>query len=327
MKVLAHIHAFNDSDIIDGTIAAVRNQTRPPDAILLVDNASTDRTLDRVFPTGVTVVRNPKNLGTSGAVWIGFNHALQHSFDWVWILDADSVPEADALERLLELYTSWPQQEREQTAFVACLPRIQPDGRPRHGRIFTRRGRILLSPPPIPRHYPCHITIWSGCLYRMRAVRQIGLPNRDYVLDRGELEYGYRVMKAGYNGFIHQDSVIRHDIRGTPIPKGVKAAPTPLNLGPFKLEFYPSPPNRCYYVCRNTLYFTLYDFAEGRLARLRELWRVRSRPGRSLMSGIAWQTALFTLNFMLRPRTQRAQIRACLRGIWDGVSGNITARY
>jgi hypothetical protein len=80
-------------------------------------------------------------------------------------------------------------------------------------------------------------------------------------------------------------------------------------------------------VCRNTLYFTLYDSKEGFLAKFRELWRVRSRPGRSFMSGVAWQVALLTLNFVLRPRTHRAQIIASLRGVWDGLTGNIAARY
>ena len=47
MRVLAHIHTFNDADIIDGTIEAVRQQTRPVDGILVVDNASTDGTLAR----------------------------------------------------------------------------------------------------------------------------------------------------------------------------------------------------------------------------------------------------------------------------------------
>jgi hypothetical protein len=38
-------------------------------------------------------------------------------------------------------------------------------------------------------------------------------------------------------------------------------------------------------------------------------------------SGIAWQHSALTMNFALRPRTHRAQIRACLRGIRDGLTG------
>ena len=33
------------------------------------------------------------------------------------------------------------------------------------------------------------------------------------------------------------------------------------------------------------------------------------------------------VSFLLRPFTNRAQIVACCRGIWHGVSGNIAARY
>ena len=37
MRVLAHIHTFNDADIIDRTIESVLKQTRPVDGILVVD--------------------------------------------------------------------------------------------------------------------------------------------------------------------------------------------------------------------------------------------------------------------------------------------------
>jgi len=327
MRVLAHIHSFNDADIIEGTIQAVRSQTRVPDSILLVDNGSTDGTLDRVFPQDVTVSRNRENLGTSGAVWIGINYGLEHGFDWVWILDADSVPDPDALERMLQEFAGWPERQQSKTGFIACLPCDQPHGAPRHGRVFTEHGRSLLNPPAEPRCYPCHVTIWSGILYRLEAVREIGLPNRDYVLDRGELEYAYRVMKAGYQGYIHQDAIIRHNIRGTPIPKGLTKGSREVKLGPFKLVLYESQPIRCYYICRNSLYFSLYDQSEGAGTKIRELFRVRSRPGRGWMSGIVWQTAMFTLNFLIRPLGRGPQIKACFRGIWDGITGNMAARY
>jgi hypothetical protein len=79
---------------------------------------------------------------------------------------------------------------------------------------------------------------------------------------------------------------------------------------------------RCYYMCRNTLYFTLYEYADRRFGLLRPaLWRVRPAPGRpGLMRGVVWQMLFFTMNFLLRPRTHEAQIRACFRGIWHGVT-------
>ncbi len=325
MRVLAHIHTFNDADIIERTVEAVRNQTRPPDGILIVDNASKDGTVDRAFPEQVTVIRNTENLGTSGAVHVGFQHALDNGFDWIWILDADSVPEPDALNTILETFAGWSAGAQEQTAFIACLPIDQSDGQPLHARVFTPYGRVLVTPSAGQRYYACHVTIWSGCVYRLAAVRRIGLPNANYVLDRGELEYAYRVMKAGYKAFIHQDAIIKHNIRGTPglVIKKVQ-------LGPIALKFFELAPIRCYYTVRNTLYFTLYDSAEGRSrAFSEEMWRVRCPPGRShgLMSGVAWRVALLTMNFAARPLGHGAQIKACLRGIWDGVTGNVRARF
>ena len=78
---------------------------------------STDGTLDRTFPERVTVVRNSTNLGTSGAIQMGFAQALEQGYDWTWVFDADSVPEPDALENLLAFFERLPPSEREQSLF------------------------------------------------------------------------------------------------------------------------------------------------------------------------------------------------------------------
>jgi rhamnosyltransferase len=324
MRILAHIHTLNDADIIEATLAAVRGQTRAPDAIVIVDNGSSDGTVDRTFPAGVSVIRNPENFGTSGAVRIGFEYALQQGFDWIWIFDADSNPEPEALEKLLALYASFPPVLQQQTGFLSCLPRDRRDAQPRHAGVFTRHGLVVVEPASGERHYLCHATIWSGCLYRLASVCQIGLPNADYVLDRGEDEYGYRVMRAGFKSYMDQDAVLWHNIRGH-----TSLTPIALKLGPININFYDFPPIRCYYTVRNTLYFAMYETAQGRFGLLRSaVWRVRPAPGRpGLMRGAAWRAHLFTLNFLLRPRRHGAQIFACFRGLWHGFTGNIAARY
>jgi glycosyltransferase involved in cell wall biosynthesis len=320
MRVLAHIHTFNEAAVIEQAIAGLERQTRRPNALIIVDNGSTDGTLDRTFPEWATIIRNPKNVGVSGSIGNGITYALDHGFDWIWILDADAVADPEALATLLDEYASWPSCRQEETALIACLPLDQPDNHPRHGCLFTPHGRVVVKPTPDQRCYECDLSIWSGCLYRLAAVRRIGLPNPDYFLDRGELEYSYRMKKAGYKGFIHQDAVVQQNIRGEPLPKRIRN-------GPITLSFFEAAPLRCYYICRNTLYFTIYELTDGPLAKCRELFRVFATRGRSAPSGVAWQTALFTLNFALRPLGRGAQIHACLRGIWDGLTGNIAPRY
>jgi rhamnosyltransferase len=309
MRVLAHIHTFNDVDIIDRTIEGLLRQTRRVDRIVVVDNGSTDGTVDRPSLAHATLLRHPENRGTSGTVFTGMQFALEHNYDWVWVFDADSIPAPDALEKLLNLYTGWPRDRQEETAFLACVYYNTQDGIGvlQHGGVFTERGFGKVTPPPDERFYPCHVCIWSGCLYRLAAIRRIGLPNPDYVLDWGEGEYGYRIMQAGYKGFVYQDALLEHNIRGHTSRTTVK-----VKLGPATLTFGEFAPIRCYYACRNPLYFALHDAAKGRIR---------------LLGNAARRVLPLALNFLLRPRHHGRHILACCRGAWHGLTGNIAARY
>lgn len=307
MKVLAHIHTFNDADVIDRTIAAILQQTRAVDQILVVDNASTDGTLKQPALKYATIVRHPENRGTSGAVCSGFRFALEHGFDWTWIFDADSVPDPQALEKLLDVYAASPSQVRDETAFLACLGHNASDGSTTYSGLFTRRRLTRVRPRPEQRCYPCHVALWSGCLYRMAAVREIGLPNPDYFADWGEVEYGYRVMKSGYRGFTCADAVYHHNIRGYASVK-----PAEVRRGAATTTVLVAPPLRCYYTSRNGVYLSLYELAG-------------IRPW--LILRMISQLALMTAQLLRRPRAQGAQIRALFRGVWHGVTGNLAARF
>jgi rhamnosyltransferase len=307
MRVLAHIHTFNDADIIDRTIESVLKQTRPVDGLLVVDNASTDGTLDRPSLKNATVVRHQQNLGTSGAIVTGMRFALEQGYDWIWIFDADSIPEPDALEKLLDLYASWSKSLQDEIGLLACLPRSVDDRVFFHGTVFNKSGFIRSKPLPNARYYPCQFTLWSGCLYRLQAVRQIGVPNADYVLDWGETEYGYRVMKAGYKGFLHQDAILHHNVRGY-----ASRVPVKVKRGAGTVIVYDYPPIRCYYSSRNIFYFTLYDFKE------RRFWL--------LLRTIFGVTNLVAA-FVVKPRNHGKHLYASFRGIWHGITGNIAARF
>lgn len=309
MRVLALVFSFNDADVIGQTVSAISRQTRPPDEILVVDNASTDGTLDDPALKNVTVIRQSENLGASGAICSGFRYALCHDYDWVWTFDADAAPEPDALAKKLDLYASWPSDLQDETAFIACLHRNAGDGEPLYdrSRVLSRFGWTTVRPRPEQRYYLCHFTTWSGCLYRVAAIRKIGLPNPDYFADWGEAEYGYRVMKAGYKGFTYRDAIHNHDVRGF-----ASLRPLEVRRGGKTVTVLQFPPLRSYYTARNRLYLTLYDFAEVRP------WMILR---------IVWQLTVIAVKLLRRPRANLANLSAFFRGIWHGVTGNVAARY
>jgi glycosyltransferase involved in cell wall biosynthesis len=306
MRVLAHIHTMNDAAVIEQLLDGLRRQTRPPDGIVIVDNASTDATLDRTFPDGAAVIRNATNLGTSGAIRMGFAYALERHFDWVWVFDADSVPEHDALEKLLAFFDGLPPSEQERVCFLACrLENAEGEVRQRPMR-FTDSA---IAPVEAAGGYVrCDYFIWTGALFRLRAVARIGLPSADYVLDAAEVEYGYRAGRLGLASYVVNGALTQQDVGRAP---GVVVTRT-LKIGRFDLAFREVSAIRTYYACRNWLYFWLYQ--------------CRPLRPRGIISSIV-SVLLFPTNFVLEPVSHRRQLIAYFRGVWDGLTGHMERRY
>jgi rhamnosyltransferase len=274
----------------------------------------------------VTVIRHGENRGTSGAVITGFRYALANGYDWIWLFDADSAPRKDALEQLVRLYESLPNDTQEQVWLLSSVPMEAPNWsntakfsiklaidrgesrpKPRHGVVFTPTGYRPVQPPPGVSVYEFDATIWSGSLYRLAAIEKVGLPSADYVLDWGEFEYGYRGRRHGYRAFMHQGSVVDHNITGE-----AALRLRPHRFGPIAFNLIELAPIRCYYVVRNTLYFWLYVY------HVRSLSTVLPR---------IYKVILLTMNFAVRPQSRRRELLACLRGIRDGVLKNVHRRY
>lgn len=306
MRILAHIHTMNDAAVIEQALDGLLRQTRPPDAILIVDNASTDGTLDRTFPATVTVMRNPENLGTSGTVRIGLAHAQEHGFDWAWLFDADSVPEPAALENLLAFFARLPPEKQEQVCFLAG-PSLTAAGEIKEQPIRLAEGMEFVPIAGLEGFTQCDCVLWSGSLYRMAAVARIGLPSADYVLDIAELEYGYRARQLGFTSYIVHNSLVHHDVG-----RAAGAAHRHFKLGPVSLRLYEVSPHRCYYSARNAIYFWLYQ----------------SKPRRMTVALRAIVRAfVFALSFAVRPFSHWPQLAACIRGIRDGLTGHMERRY
>jgi GT2 family glycosyltransferase len=305
MRVLAHVHTLNDAEVVAQSLDALTRQTRPPDAIIIVDNGSTDTTLDRTFPKCATVVRNSINLGTSGAIRIGLAHALEHKFDWAWLFDADSVPEPNALANLLDFYNRLPCQERDRVCFLACrLATGEAGQRPMN---FTEASFEYVPVDDEPGYSRCDCFIWTGSLFRMSAVAKIGLPSADYVLDLAELEYGYRARQLGFTSYVVSRSVLHQDVGRNP---GVVTRTW--HLGPLHFRLFEISPIRCYYHVRNMLYFWLYQ--------------CRPRRPRGILRSIV-HAMFFPRTFVIRPISHHRQLIACLRGIWDGLTMHMERRY
>lgn len=161
------VPAYNEAASLADTIRSLQAQTLPPEAILVVDDCSTDGTGDVARSLGVTVLRPPANTGSKAGAQ---NHALPFvRTEFTMALDADTVLAHDAVEKLLPALA-------DPHIAAACGFVL-----PRYVRTVWERGRYVeylfafSFYKPIQDYYERPL-ISSGCFsaYRTAVLREQG---------------------------------------------------------------------------------------------------------------------------------------------------------
>ena len=281
-------------------------QTAAVEEVLLVDNASTDRIAGLVFPAKVTMVRNQADLGAGGGFATGIDFAREHGYDWVWLLDADTRPGPDTLERLIELLRSSGPVGDHEVGVVAPSHNVFNSGRLERGRLLTPGGPRLPRVGRDKTAIDCDAVMWSGALINVAVAAKVGLPRagqhgcwEDLSMDYGDMEYTYRIRQAGYKVLVHRDCVIAHPV-GDPLHRRI--------LG-LDIRTTNSSAFRRYLFFRNLLFFWL-----------------RLYPRRNWPILIVWFGCLLAAvlsGIVLLERGRRAKLRACFLGIRDGILGRV----
>lgn len=87
-RTLIVMPALNEEEAVGDVVREVFAKL-PDVTVLVVDDGSTDRTVERATAAGATVVSLPFNLGVGGAMRVGFKYALAHGFINVVQVDSD----------------------------------------------------------------------------------------------------------------------------------------------------------------------------------------------------------------------------------------------
>lgn len=104
-KIVALVVTYNRKQLLKENIEALLNQNNNEFDILIVDNASTDGTEELVksFENNRIIYENTgANLGGAGGFNYGVKMSIEKGYDYCWLMDDDTIPKTDSLEKLIE---------------------------------------------------------------------------------------------------------------------------------------------------------------------------------------------------------------------------------
>ena len=201
MRIVALVVTYNRRELLLECLEGAFAQTRPADHLFLVDNASTDGTdaalrehgyLDR---PDVTYARLEENRGSSGGFAEGVRLAREPDSDWLWLMDDDSSPAPDVVERLLG---SPPAGDPETVAL--CPKVVYADGSLDLNQRGDFRRRLRPLPPSayVPGQYrELGFMSFVGTLVRTKAARAVDPPMAELFVWGDDLEYSLRLRREG----------------------------------------------------------------------------------------------------------------------------------
>lgn len=190
-RVLAVIVTFKRIDILREALHRLRQQTRPVDGIVVVDNAATGGAGDMVGSEfrDVAYLAMSDNLGAPAGYAMGMRYALEHGADWVWVFNDDNYTEPGALEACLSVVEGF----RAEVGIVAPWHDI--GGRIQRG-YHWRRGPIPFDAPQTT-PYQADLVLLGAALISRSVIERIGYPREDYFIGFWEWEYCLRTRAAG----------------------------------------------------------------------------------------------------------------------------------
>jgi len=97
--------AFNEARTIGGVLRSVAKEMPEAD-IVVIDDASSDKTADEARKAGAKVISMPFNMGYGIALQTGFKYAYKHEYDYVVQMDSDGQHDPASIRPLLEAVTN-----------------------------------------------------------------------------------------------------------------------------------------------------------------------------------------------------------------------------
>lgn len=289
-KAAAVVVTYNRKALLGQCLRCLAAQTAALD-IWVIDNASTDGTKEMTQALalpGLVYYNTGENLGGAGGYACGVAQAARAGYDYLWLMDDDTLPEPDALQQLLDA-------DRVLGGEYGWLSSraLTPDGadQPMNRQRQTPYRDIDGYDADL---IPAVMGSFVSLFLRTETVRQFGLPIKEFFIWSDDWEYTRRISRA-QRCYVVPASRVVHAMQN----------PTVVNIA----TDAPARWSRYRYFYRNDVYLYRREGLRGWLWLLcKDGWhsvQVLLRPGAQKLTrlGIIWRG--FAAGIFFNPQPQQ----------------------
>lgn len=208
-RIVAIIVTFNRKELLKEAIDALCHQTVQKFDIMIVDNASTDGTKeyisDYLESERICYFNTGANIGGAGGFHFGMKKAFIKNYDYVWLMDDDTIVDHDCLENLLNAKDILCDQFSFLSSYVYWM-----DGSPcvmNFQRAFEYdwiKSQQQLKEGIIP----IKTGTFVSAFINMRVAKKVGLPIKEFFIWSDDTEYTYRLSQEMPAYFVAKSQVL-----------------------------------------------------------------------------------------------------------------------
>lgn len=207
-NIAAVVVTYNRKKLLKECIEALKASTRKVD-VIIIDNNSTDGTKEYIADlVGKDVIykRLKKNLGGAGGFSAGMKYAVKKGYEYIWIMDDDTIVKEDSLEQLMRVAGSI----HNNFGFLSSSVRWI-DGSDCKMNMPTYKTNLTDYEKAYAAKgiYPVKAATFVSLLFRAEAIKEIGLPLKEYFIWGDDKEYTLR-MSGRFNCYNVMDSEVVH---------------------------------------------------------------------------------------------------------------------
>ncbi|MCD7133327.1 glycosyltransferase family 2 protein [Limosilactobacillus balticus] len=205
-KIAAVVVTYNRKKLLAECIDALLAQTYRNLDILVIDNASTDGTREivKAFKNPqIRYINTGENLGGAGGFQFGVKQGVNAEYDYLWLMDDDSIPTPNALEKLIETadtvgnfgFLSSKVLWKDQSLCKMNIPKVSLNHKLTNFN-GNKPKKIIMG-------------TFVSFLVPVKVVKEIGLPIKEFFIWADDFEYSRRISRK-YSAYFVPESIVIH---------------------------------------------------------------------------------------------------------------------